>query len=224
MTEPVYILGGWQSDFAQRATDLFSLLEAATRGALEETALDAESIEVAHIGNFAGELTCFQGQLGGVLATVDPAFASLPTGRHEAACASAASRCSARWPTSNRSATTSPSSSAPRSSATSAVPRPPSCSAAQAGRATRPPRAPACGHRSSPRWPTSTTAAGASGTSTSVASPSSTSRTPGATRTPRPAHGSSPTTPSATTTTSTRPSQGCSARWTAAASPTERRR
>ena len=88
MTEPVYILGGWQSDFAERATDLFSLLEAATRGTLEETALDAESIEVAHIGNFAGELTCFQGHLGGVLATVDPAFACLPTGRHEAACAS----------------------------------------------------------------------------------------------------------------------------------------
>jgi len=88
MTEPVYVLGGWQSDFAERGADLFSLLQVATRGALEDAKLDAEAIEVAHIGNFAGELTCFQGQLGGVLVTVDPAFAGLPTGRHEAACAS----------------------------------------------------------------------------------------------------------------------------------------
>src|SRR5262245_65841803 len=88
MTEPVYVLGGWQTDFAQRGADLFALLQAATIGTLEETDLDAEAIEVAHIGNFAGELTCFQGQLGGLLVTVDPAFAGLPTGRHEAACAS----------------------------------------------------------------------------------------------------------------------------------------
>jgi acetyl-CoA C-acetyltransferase len=90
MAEPVYVLGGWQSDFAQRAGDdgLFGLLASATRGALDETRLDAGSIEVAHIGNLAGELTCFQAQLGGLLASVDPAFASLPTARHEAACAS----------------------------------------------------------------------------------------------------------------------------------------
>src|SRR5207248_3211360 len=35
-----------------------------------------------------GELFCGQAQLGGMVATVDPAFASLPTARHEAACAS----------------------------------------------------------------------------------------------------------------------------------------
>jgi acetyl-CoA C-acetyltransferase len=88
MTQAVYVLGGWQSDFAERGKDLFSLLGDAVRGALEDADVEPVDIQVAHVGNFIGELTCFQGQLGGLLVTVDPAFAGLPTGRHEAACAS----------------------------------------------------------------------------------------------------------------------------------------
>ena len=88
MAQPVYVLGGWQSDFADRGVDFLTLFQDAVRGALETAQMDAESIEVAHVGNFIGELTCSQGQLGGVLASVDPAFSMLPTGRHEAACAS----------------------------------------------------------------------------------------------------------------------------------------
>jgi acetyl-CoA C-acetyltransferase len=88
MTSGVFVLGGWQTDFAERGADLFSLLRETTINALDDANTDAASIEVAHVGNFIGELTCFQGQIGGVLASVDPAFADLPTGRHEAACAS----------------------------------------------------------------------------------------------------------------------------------------
>ena len=89
MTEPVYILGGWQSDFAERAGEggFYSLLEAATLGALADADLAPADIEVAHIGNLAGELTSFQAQLGGLLVSIDPAFNGLPTSRHEAACA-----------------------------------------------------------------------------------------------------------------------------------------
>jgi acetyl-CoA C-acetyltransferase len=90
MTEPVYILGGWQSDFAERAGEggFYTLLESATLGALEDAGLTPADIEVAHIGNLAGELTSFQAQLGGLLVSIDPEFHGLPTSRHEAACAS----------------------------------------------------------------------------------------------------------------------------------------
>lgn len=88
MTTPVYVLGGWQSDFAERGVDFASLLGTATANALLDAKIDASEIQVAHVGNFIGELTMFQGQLGGVLASVDPAFADLPSGRHEGACAS----------------------------------------------------------------------------------------------------------------------------------------
>jgi acetyl-CoA C-acetyltransferase len=43
---------------------------------------------VGHVGNFAAELYTMQGHLGAFLVDVDPAFSGLPTGRHEAACAS----------------------------------------------------------------------------------------------------------------------------------------
>lgn len=89
MAERVYILGGWQSDFAEKAGEggFYALLEAATLGALADADLQPSDVEVAHIGNLAGELTSFQAQLGGLLVSIDPAFIGLPTSRHEAACA-----------------------------------------------------------------------------------------------------------------------------------------
>ena len=87
-----YILGGYQTDFARNlakeGVGIYELLEEAVCGALEETGVPAEDVEVAHVGNLAAELFCGQAQLGGMVATVHPAFASLPTARHEAACAS----------------------------------------------------------------------------------------------------------------------------------------
>ena len=88
----VYVLGGAQTDFARNWTatggDLYGLLSEAVLGALDETGVAAPDIGVAHVGNLAAELFSGQAQLGGFVATIDPAFAELPTSRHEAACAS----------------------------------------------------------------------------------------------------------------------------------------
>lgn len=91
-TPPVYILGGHQTDFARNAAragdGLFELMREAVQGALADARLDAREIESGHVGNFVGELFTGQGQLGGMLAAIDPGFEGMPAGRHEAACAS----------------------------------------------------------------------------------------------------------------------------------------
>jgi acetyl-CoA C-acetyltransferase len=92
MSAPVYILGGCQTDFARNwqkeGKDIVAMLGEAVSGGLTAAGLEAKEVDVAHIGNFAAELYCKQGQLGGFLAEVDPAFSGIPTSRHEAACAS----------------------------------------------------------------------------------------------------------------------------------------
>lgn len=90
MSQPIYILGGWQSDFAQKAAggEFFPLVESATTGALDDAGVQARDIEVSHVGNFAGEMFTGQGQLGGLVASVHPDLAGKPASRHEAACAS----------------------------------------------------------------------------------------------------------------------------------------
>ncbi|MBO6938821.1 MAG: acetyl-CoA acetyltransferase [Deltaproteobacteria bacterium] len=88
----VYVLGGHQTDFAHnysRAGEgLFEMLGASVRGALEESRVAPDAVEVAHVGNFTGELFAGQGHLGGFFASLHPAFAGVPASRHEAACAS----------------------------------------------------------------------------------------------------------------------------------------
>lgn len=88
----VYILGGAQSDFARKISregleisDLFS--ETLARG-FEETGLDPREVETCHVGNFAAELFCGQGHLGGLFAQAEPLLSGRPAMRHEAACAS----------------------------------------------------------------------------------------------------------------------------------------
>jgi acetyl-CoA C-acetyltransferase len=92
MTKPVYILGGYQTDFARNWTKegkhIAALIREAVVGGLAATGLEPKDIEVGHVGNFAAELYAMQGHLGAFLVDVDPAFSGLPTGRHEAACAS----------------------------------------------------------------------------------------------------------------------------------------
>lgn len=92
MTAPVYILGGFQTDFARNWTKegkhIAAMIREAVEGALAATSVSAREIQVGHVGNFAAELYSMQGHLGAFLVDVDPAFAGLPTGRHEAACAS----------------------------------------------------------------------------------------------------------------------------------------
>ena len=92
MTTPVFILGGYQTDFARNWTKegkhLAAMIREAVAGALAATAVEPHEIDVGHVGNFAAELYAMQGHLGAFLVDVDPAFAGLPTARHEAACAS----------------------------------------------------------------------------------------------------------------------------------------
>ena len=88
----VYVLGGYQTDFARNWTKenkhFSALMRESVIGALEVCQIAPEEVESAHVGNFAAELYCMQGHLGAFFTEVDPAFSGLPTGRHEAACAS----------------------------------------------------------------------------------------------------------------------------------------
>jgi len=88
----VYVLGGYQTDFARNWSKekkhFVAMMREAVLGALEETQIEPSEIDVAHTGNFAGELYSKQGHLGAFFLEIDPAFSGLPTARHEAACAS----------------------------------------------------------------------------------------------------------------------------------------
>lgn len=92
MAAPVYVLGGYQTDFARNwkkeNKHIVAMIREAVEGGLEATGLDARDVQVGHVGNFAAELYAMQGHLGAFLVDVDPAFSGLPTARHEAACAS----------------------------------------------------------------------------------------------------------------------------------------
>ena len=92
MGSEVYVLGGYQTDFARNWTKeskhFSALMRESVLGALETCAVAPEEVESAHVGNFAAELYCMQGHLGAFFTEVHPAFSGLPTGRHEAACAS----------------------------------------------------------------------------------------------------------------------------------------
>ena len=93
MANKVYILGGYQTDFAQNWSrnelDLFDVFKDTVHQGLKNTHLEPEDIDVAHVGNFTAELFCNQGHLGGFFVSSDPVFYSgIPASRHEAACAS----------------------------------------------------------------------------------------------------------------------------------------
>jgi acetyl-CoA C-acetyltransferase len=88
----VYVLGGYQTDFARNWTKenkhFSALMREGVLGALERCEIAPEEVQSAHVGNFAAELYCMQGHLGAFFTEVDPKFSGLPTSRHEAACAS----------------------------------------------------------------------------------------------------------------------------------------
>ena len=91
-TPEVYVIGGYQTDFARNWTKekkhFSALMRESVLGGLDACKIDPEEVESAHVGNFAAELYCMQGHLGAFFTEVHPAFSGLPTGRHEAACAS----------------------------------------------------------------------------------------------------------------------------------------
>jgi len=92
MAERIYVLGGYQTDFAANWTrhgwEMSDVLRDSLEHALSATKLEAREIEVAHVGNFAAELFCGQGHLGGLVAAAHPDLAGVPASRHEGACAS----------------------------------------------------------------------------------------------------------------------------------------
>jgi acetyl-CoA C-acetyltransferase len=92
MTEPVFILGGHQTDFAKvwsrQGQDISDMIRETTLGALEASKLDASCIQSIHVGNAFGELQRQQAHLGSMVAQVVPELWGVPAMRHEGACAS----------------------------------------------------------------------------------------------------------------------------------------
>ena len=76
MSEPVFILGGFQTDFAKawsrQGQDISDMTREATLGALAASSLDAAAIESIHVGNAFGELQRQQAHLGAMVAQVVP--------------------------------------------------------------------------------------------------------------------------------------------------------
>ncbi|HEY2501977.1 MAG TPA: acetyl-CoA acetyltransferase [Mycobacterium sp.] len=88
----VWILGGYQSDFARNLTkenrDFAALTLEVVEGTLASAKVDAADIAVVHVGNAFGEMFAGQGHLGAMPATVCDNLWDTPATRHEAACAS----------------------------------------------------------------------------------------------------------------------------------------
>lgn len=92
MAGNVWILGGYQSDFARNFTregsDFAGLTAEVVDHTLAESMIDASAIEVVHVANAFGEMFAGQAHLGAMPATVHDGLWDTPATRHEAACAS----------------------------------------------------------------------------------------------------------------------------------------
>jgi acetyl-CoA C-acetyltransferase len=92
MDTDVWILGGYQSDFARNLTkesrDFAALTSEVVEAALAAAKVDAAQIGVVHVANAFGEMFAEQGHLGAMPATVCDGLWDTPASRHEAACAS----------------------------------------------------------------------------------------------------------------------------------------
>jgi acetyl-CoA C-acetyltransferase len=90
--QPVWITGGYQSDFARNFTkeslEISDLVREMADGTLANAGISSAQVEVIHVANAMGELYVGQGHLGSMVATVAPGLSGIPATRHEAACAS----------------------------------------------------------------------------------------------------------------------------------------
>src|SRR3954451_24719780 len=88
----VWILGGYQSDFARNLSregvDFAGLTAEVVTGTLEAARIDAADVGVIHVGNAFGEMFAAQGHLGAMPASVVDGLWNTPSSLHEAACAS----------------------------------------------------------------------------------------------------------------------------------------
>jgi acetyl-CoA C-acetyltransferase len=91
-TANVWILGGYQSDFARNLSreghDFADLTAEVVDCTLAAAKLDAADIDVIHVANAFGEMFTRQGHLGAMPASVNDGLWDTPASRHEAACAS----------------------------------------------------------------------------------------------------------------------------------------
>ncbi|MDT5015390.1 MAG: acetyl-CoA C-acetyltransferase [Mycobacterium sp.] len=91
-TANVWILGGYQSDFARNFTrerrDFADLTAEVVESTLAAAKVDASDVEVVHVANAFGEMFAHQGHLGAMPASVNDGLWDTPASRHEAACAS----------------------------------------------------------------------------------------------------------------------------------------
>lgn len=92
MTDGVWVLGGYQSDFARNVTKdgagPHGLVAEVVRSTLEDSGVGPDQVEVLHVGNAFGELMVGQGHWAALPATVEDALWGVPATRHEGACAS----------------------------------------------------------------------------------------------------------------------------------------
>jgi acetyl-CoA C-acetyltransferase len=90
--QPVWILGGYQSDFARNFTkeslEIADLVKETATGTLAAAGISTAQVDVIHVGNAMGELYVRQSHLGSMVASVLPDLSGVPATRHEAACAS----------------------------------------------------------------------------------------------------------------------------------------
>src|SRR6195952_6100318 len=88
----IWILGGYQSDFARNRTreghDFADLTFEIVTETLAAAKVNTADIGVVHVGNAFGEMFSAQGHLGAMPATVVDDLWDTPSSRHEAACAS----------------------------------------------------------------------------------------------------------------------------------------
>ena len=92
MSEPVFIIGGAQTDFSRNYSredlTIFDLLSEVMHEVFDRTGVNPNDVDVGHVGNFVGELFTGQGMLGGLYGHALPELAGVPVSRHEGACAS----------------------------------------------------------------------------------------------------------------------------------------
>jgi len=90
----VFILGGYQTDFARNwgreNKHIAAMMREAYEGSIVATGIEPGQIDAAFVGNFAAELYCMQGHLGAFFVDFDPCFKGLPTMRFETACSASA--------------------------------------------------------------------------------------------------------------------------------------
>ena len=80
--QPVWIVGGYQSDFARNLTKeslgIGDLVKEVTTGTLAAAGISTAQVQVIHVANAMGELYLKQGHLGSLVASVVRACPACP--------------------------------------------------------------------------------------------------------------------------------------------------